>query len=104
VIGPDGVAWSPGWLASALGHEAVHIRQMKEGRLYPMKGENKQGALMNDVECFQWELDNAARNGLAPDEIDSIRDMMENKYLSLREANQERVNRGIFTPAPENKK
>jgi WXG100 family type VII secretion target len=101
--GRDGVMHSPGWLASTLMHEAMHAQQMKEGRVYPIGGGNQQGTLINDIECFQVELDHADRNGLTTAEVDSIRESLEKRYLQLDEANQKRVNRRIFTPAPSKK-
>jgi WXG100 family type VII secretion target len=99
-IGNDGFARSPGWLASTIGHEAVHARQMKEGRSYD-GDESPQGLAINQYEAYQWELDNAKHNGLTADEVASIKRLQAAEFRQLSKANQERVKRGIYTLAPE---
>jgi WXG100 family type VII secretion target len=102
-ISQDGVGRSPGWLASTLGHEALHAKQMKEGRAYD-ESENLQGAVMNDIECFQWELDNAQRNGLTQAEIDSLKGLLKREFDKLEPANKDRVNRGNYAPVDTSRK
>lgn len=93
-IGP-GAFRSPGYLASTVGHEALHIRQKNEGRL--INGD--QGVNMNEVEAYNWELQNAEANGLSDMEIRTITRRRDSHYNKLSDANKERVGDGNYTPA-----
>jgi len=60
---------SPGWLASTIGHEALHAKQLNEGRWYT----DSTGTALNEVEAYDCELANAEQNGLSAAEIEAVR-------------------------------
>jgi len=58
VIGNIGVS-SPEAFISTLGHEHVHLMQIKNGT-YSLKG---QQGIMNEIEAHRWEINNVSRTG-----------------------------------------
>lgn len=93
-IGP-GAFRSPGYLASTIGHEAVHTQQEKGGRLI----NTPQGIQMNEVEAYDWEIKNADANGLDSIEKRTINRRRESHYNKLSPENQKRVDNGNYVPA-----
>ncbi len=93
-IGP-GAFRSPGYLASTIGHEAVHTQQEAGGRLI----NTPQGIQMNEVEAYDWEIKNADANGLNDIEKRTINRRRDSHYNKLDSANQKRVDDGNYTPA-----
>jgi hypothetical protein len=88
---------TPGLLATTLGHEMVHTHQLAEGRWYL----EEQGVIMNEVEAYDWELQNAAANGLSQSEIDEITLLRSLYYDALTEENRAVADQGIYTlPLP----
>ena len=88
---------TPGLLATTLGHEMVHTHQLAEGRWYL----EEQGVIMNEVEAYDWELQNAAANGLSQAEIDEITLLRSLYYDVLTAENQALADQGIYNlPLP----
>jgi hypothetical protein len=56
-----------------------------------------QGAAMNEVECYDWEIANAAKNGLTKAEIDELKKTRKAYYDQLDAANKKRVDGGAYT-------
>ena len=59
---------SPGWLASTIGHENVHLQQLVDGHYYG----GDAGTALNETEAYNWELAHASQNGLTDSEIAQI--------------------------------
>lgn len=93
-IGP-GAFRSPGYLASTIGHEAVHTQQEKGGRLI----NTPQGIQMNEVEAYDWEIKNADANGLDDIEKRTINRRRDSHYNKLSPENQKRADNGNYVPA-----
>lgn len=74
---------SPGWLASTIGHEAQHAEQITEGRWYTASTNDPQALAINEVECYDWELSNASKNGLTDDEIKIIKQRRDEEMAVL---------------------
>lgn len=88
---------TPGLLATTLGHEMVHTHQLAEGRWYL----EEQGVIMNEVEAYDWELQNAAANGLSQAELDEITYLRSLYYDALTVDNQALADQGVYTlPLP----
>lgn len=88
---------SPGLLATVIGHELVHTEQLANGRWYY----DDQGIIMNEVEAYDWELANAAANGLSAAEIEEVEALRAAYFDLLTEENQELANQGIYVlPLP----
>lgn len=68
VIG-DSAFNSPGWLASTIGHEAIHAKQLNESRWYT----DEQGTALNEVEAYDYELAHAEQNGLSAAETEAVK-------------------------------
>ena len=90
-IGPDFFD-TPGLLASVIGHEMVHTHQLAEGRWYL----EEQGIIMNEVEAYDWELQQADENGLTQSEIDEVTQLRSLYYDLLTDENQELADQGIY--------
>ncbi len=91
-IGDDAFS-SPGWLASSIGHEAIHADQAKEGRWYT----DDEGTALNEVEAYDWELRNAKANGLSDAEVKEIESRRQSWYDQLSPDVQKRVDKGDYT-------
>jgi hypothetical protein len=52
---------------------------------------------MNEVECYDWEIANAAANGLTKAEIDELKKTRKEYYDKLTDANKKRVDGGTYT-------
>lgn len=89
----DAAFSSPGWLASSVGHEALHARQSAEGRWYT----DPQGDAMNEIECYDWEIKNAPANGLSTAEVGELVRRRTNYYNALNAANKKRIDGGTYT-------
>jgi len=88
---------TPGLLATTLGHEMVHTHQLTEGRWYL----EEQGVIMNEVEAYDWELQNAGANGLSESEIEEITLLRSLYYDALTEENQALADQAIYAlPLP----
>jgi hypothetical protein len=93
----DGFFTSPGLLASVIGHEMVHIDQIHNGRDYP----DGQGDIMNEVEAYDWELDNAVANGLSQADLETAQEIRALYYDELTDENKALVDQGIYVlPIP----
>jgi RHS repeat-associated protein len=91
---------TPGELGSTLNHELLHATQIAEGRSYTNEQGNcidQQGCIMNEVEAWTLELNNAAYFGLSEEEIDFIRKKWLEDYNKLTPENQARADQGIYT-------
>ena len=93
-LGPDAFK-SPGYLASTLGHEGVHIQQAKDGRLI----NTNQGRYMNEVEAYSWEINHAKDNALTDGEITPLSRRRDDFYDRLTPENKKRVDDGNYMPA-----
>lgn len=91
VLGDDAFK-SPGWLASTLEHELMHAQQAKD-RWYP----GPQGAAINEVEAYDLEIRNAAKNGLSRSELADIKSRRKDYYDALSSDIQKRVDSGDYT-------
>jgi WXG100 family type VII secretion target len=89
----DAAFSSPGWLASSVGHEALHARQSTGGRWYT----DKDGAALNEVECYDWEINNAGANGLTRAEVAELRKRRKAYYDTMSPAIKARADRGVYT-------
>ena len=93
----DGFFSSPGLLASVIGHETVHTEQLANGRWYY----DEQGIIMNEVEAYDWELANAAANGLSPAEIEEVQQLRRAYFDLLTDENQELAEQHLYVlPLP----
>jgi WXG100 family type VII secretion target len=86
---------SPGWLASSIGHEALHARQLKEGR-WDLK-DTKDGVALNEVECYDWEISHAGQNGLNAKDVVDLTRRRKSYYDQLSSPIKDRVNHGNYT-------
>ena len=89
----DAAFSSPGWLASSVGHEALHARQSAEGRWYT----DPQGDAMNEIECYDWEIKNASANGLSAAETAELGRRRTAYHNTLNASNKKRVDGGTYT-------
>lgn len=94
-IGPAAFNRSPGYLASTIGHEAQHAKQVAEGRWYTGKG--SQGEAINEVESYDWELKNASKFGLTEEDIKVIKGRREEQMTVLNPLYKERVTNGDYS-------
>jgi WXG100 family type VII secretion target len=83
---------SPGWLASSIGHEALHAQQARDGRW----NDTAQGRAMNETEAYKWELDNADKNGLSAIDQKPLQRRYNQKYNTLTPDNKARADAGNF--------
>ncbi len=91
-IGDDAFS-SPGWLASSVGHEALHATQAKEGRWYT----DDEGTALNEVECYDWEIAHAKENGLSASEVTDLQSRRQSHYDQLTDTVKKRVDKGDYT-------
>ncbi len=91
-IGDDAFS-SPGWLASSVGHEALHATQAKEGRWYT----DDEGTALNEVECYDWEIAHAKQNGLSASEVSELQSRRQAHYDQLSDTVKKRVDKGDYT-------
>lgn len=91
-IGDDAFT-TPGWLASSIGHEALHAEQIRDGRF----NDTSQGVAMNEVEAYDWEIRNADRFGLSEAEKATINRRRDTKYGRLSDDNKARADQGNYT-------
>lgn len=103
IVGPSSLL-SPAWLASTIGHEAIHANQIADGRSYiGVDGNGKlyvidqQGVILQDYEAWKWEFDHADENGLSAEEKEELEYGMGFYYGALSEANRELADKGIYT-------
>jgi len=89
----DAAFSSPGWLASSVGHEALHARQSAEGRWYT----DPQGDAINEIECYDWEIKNAPANGLSAAETAELGRRRTAYHNTLNASNKKRVDGGTYT-------
>jgi WXG100 family type VII secretion target len=89
----DAAYSSPGWLASSVGHEALHARQSTGGRWYT----DKDGAALNEVEAYDWEIANADSNGLSRAEVAELTKRRKAYYDTMSAAVKARADRGVYT-------
>ena len=92
---------SPGWLASSIGHENVRVNQLAEDRW----GRDSKGGIVNEVEAYDWEIQNANTNGLTSSEKQDLTNRrytylyalplsdLEVSAISLRQYNSVQYNR-----------
>jgi RHS repeat-associated protein len=80
-LGPDAFS-SSGYLASVIGHENVHGQQEARGRWYA----SNSGNALNEIEAYDWEIDQYYNNGnpfgLNTSQIRSIENIRDD-YLNL---------------------
>jgi hypothetical protein len=86
---------SAGYLASSIGHEAQHAKQVAEGRWYT--GISSQGEAINEIESYDWELKNASKHGLTEQEINIIKGRRQEWMDELEPAYKQRVEEGDYT-------
>ncbi len=79
-VGIDAMS-SPGWLASSIGHENVHVEQLVEDAWYFADD----GANLNEVEAYDWELRNADANGLTQSEQTDLAETRYSYLYSIRD-------------------
>ncbi len=91
-IGDDAFT-SPQWLASSIGHEALHAQQARDGRW----NDTKQGVAMNETEAYDWEIRNADRNGLNDADKATLASRRAKKYGRLTADNKARADAGNYT-------
>lgn len=98
ILSGRGTNISTGFLASTIGHELVHVRQLREGRWVtdPDDPGLIQNNHMSEVEAYQWELDHADHNGLSATERHAIETERKSFYDKLTPENKKLVDRGIF--------
>ena len=101
-IGPRAMD-SPATLATTIGHETVHTRQIAEGRLYMTVDEDgwpvildQQGLFLNQLEAFVWELEHAEEYGLPEEEIEFVEEFVDYYYELLTDENRALVDEGIY--------
>jgi hypothetical protein len=93
-IGPAAFR-SAGYLASSIGHEAQHAKQVAEGRWYT--GKSSQGEAINEIESYDWELKNASKHGLTEEEIKIIKGRREKWMEELDPVYKERVAKANYS-------
>ncbi len=84
-------------LGSTIGHEVeVHVnRQIVQQVFYPPSDE--QGTLIQEVEAYDYELANADRYGLSPDEVKLLQRRRAIHYRRLQWENRKRVDASLYT-------
>ena len=102
LVGP-GAFSSSAILATSIGHEVIHTKQMAEGRAYLAvddAGEvypiSEQGYYINELEAWKWESEHAEENGLPEGEIEIIQDAIDSYYNLLTDENKELADRGTY--------
>ena len=87
---------SPGWLASTKLHEIVgHGGQAANGRWY----NDAKGSAINEVECYDLEIENAEKNGLSKDELEDLKKRRKEYYDKLDDDNKKKVDKKDYTVA-----
>lgn len=87
---------SPGWLASTKLHEIVgHGGQAASGHWY----NDEKGSAINEVECYDLEIENAEKNGLSKEEIEDLKKRRKEYYDKLDDANKKKVDKKNYTLA-----
>lgn len=89
----DAAFKSPAWLASTVGHEAVHAQQTQNGHW----NESGQGQNMNEVEAYDYEVKHAEENGLSHGEQKTVERRRTQHYNKLNTENKARADAGNFT-------
>ena len=92
-IGDDAFS-SPGWLASSIGHEALHAAQLQDGRW----NDHPESRGLNEVEAYDYEIANASQNGLSDKEVAELTSRREAEYKQLPQSARDRVDNGDYTP------
>ena len=87
---------SAGWLGSTIAHEVeVHVnRQIAMGRHAPASDE--EGASIEEIEAYDFEIANQARFGVQPDEEKLVHRRRMAFYLKLQSENRSRVDSGVY--------
>ncbi|MHC9510882.1 RHS repeat domain-containing protein [Kangiella sp. M94] len=96
-IGPRAfVRNSFGWLGSVIAHEVeVHVQMQMLNKKY---WTGPQPVYLQEVQAYQYELDQAKRFGLTKNEIKDLRQIYYEGYLNkLNQKNYERAMRGDFS-------
>jgi hypothetical protein len=83
-------------LGSTIGHEVeVHVnRQVEKGVDYPES--DSQGTSVQEVEAYDYELQNKDRFGLSEDDIRTLHLRRRTHYQRLQEQNRRRVDEGVY--------
>jgi hypothetical protein len=86
---------SAAWLASTIAHEVeVHVnRQATAGQWYT----DPEGAALQEVEAYDYEIGNAARFGLSPEEAAELRERRRFYYQWLSAAYQTKADVSDYT-------
>jgi hypothetical protein len=86
---------SAAWLASTIAHEVeVHVnRQAMAGQWYT----DPEGAALQEVEAYDYEIQNAARFGLSTAEVAELRERRRFYYQWLSAAYQAKADVGDYT-------
>lgn len=84
---------SPGWLASTIGHEAIHADQAKDNRWY----NGKNGVNLNEVEAYDWELKHANKHGLNTSEVKDLQLRRDGYFQKLPKNIQYNAENGVYT-------
>ncbi len=87
---------SPGWLASTKIHEIVgHGGQAVAERWYA----GEKGRIINEIEAYDIEINNAKRTGLAQYQIEELERRRQELYFKLDEDNQKKIEKKDYTLA-----
>jgi len=86
---------SAAWLASTIAHEVeVHVnRQAVAGQWYT----DPEGAALQEVEAYDYEIRNPVRFGLSPAEVGELRERRQFYYQWLSAAYQTKADAGDYT-------
>jgi hypothetical protein len=97
-IGDSAFDQNPAWLASTIAHEAeAHVNlQGHRGRAYG----GPQGRRLNEIQAYDWELTNAKRFGLSPEQIATIKRMRAHYLDDLSDHYKKRRAAGNYTMEP----
>jgi hypothetical protein len=86
---------SAGWLASTIAHEVeVHVNiHAITGRWYT----DPEGSALQEVEAYDYEIQNAQRFGLSSAEVTELRNRRVEHYNNLPHDYQAKADTGIYT-------
>ncbi len=94
----DAAFASPGWLATTIQHELVHVQQIEDTWYL-----GEQGVAINEIEAYDLEIRNAEQNNLTEEQIEELHERRKDWYDMLSDENKERVDDGNYT-LPDDKK
>src|SRR5262245_61173679 len=88
---------SAAWLGSTLAHESeVHMnRHILGGKVHV----SEEATAMQEIEAYDHEIANAARFGLAEEEVNEVKGRRRSHYQHLASENRQRIDAGKYEPA-----